>query len=199
MPSPATEKWPWSNNHPGLIGKRACYTKTEVATEKAARETETVIAAAACEQAMDMLAVIEIEQAERDTSQWKAVTCKHPGAKASWDVPAEGSSDASMGIDKDIAKPIDQEMEADEKADEDDDDLKSHQSDVEKVTAKKVGVTSCMITLESNPCCYSEAQFQEMRIVEGSHSQEGNSAAKGHSTKAVHHMFDHQSHISSLS
>jgi hypothetical protein len=61
MPSPAMEKQPQSNNHPGLIGKRGCPTKTEVATEKAAKGTEAVIAAAAHEQAMNMLAEIEIE------------------------------------------------------------------------------------------------------------------------------------------
>lgn len=198
MPSPATEKRPWSNNHPGLIGKRGHCTKTEVAAKKAAKETEAVIAAAVHEQVMDMLAEIEIEQAEREASQQKAVTHKCPGARACQDIPAEGSSETSMDVDKDLTKLINQEMEAEEE-DEDGEDLESHQSDVEKVLAKKVGDTSCIITLESNLCCYPELQFQELRIVEGSCSQEeGNSTAKG-SKKVVHHMFDHQSHISSLS
>ena len=64
MPSPVTEKQPRSNNHPGLIGKRGRRTKTEVAAEKAAKETEAAIAAASREQVMDTLAEIEIEQAE---------------------------------------------------------------------------------------------------------------------------------------
>ena len=62
MPSPVMEKRPRSNNHPRLIGKRGHRRKTEVAAEKAA------IAAASREQAMDTLAEIEIEQAERGIS-----------------------------------------------------------------------------------------------------------------------------------
>ena len=43
--------------------------KTEVAAEKAAKETKAAITAASREQAMPTLAEIEIEQAEREASR----------------------------------------------------------------------------------------------------------------------------------
>ena len=129
-----------------------------MAAEKAAKKTKAAIAAASHEQAMDTLAEIEIEQAEREASRRKAVTCRRPGARACQDIPTEGSSDASMDVDKDLTKLINQEMEAEEK-DEDGEDSESHQSDVEKVLVKKVGDTSRIFTLESNSCCYPKVQF----------------------------------------
>ena len=106
MPSSVTKKWPWSNNHPELICKRGHHTKTKVAAEKAAKETKAAVTATSCEQVMDTLAEIEIEQAEREASWWKAVTCRHPNARACQGIPTEESSDASMDVDEDLTKLI---------------------------------------------------------------------------------------------
>ena len=61
MPSESSpkEKRVWTNNHPGLIGKKGHHTKAEVAAEKAAKEAKETTATATEEMVLTELAEIE--------------------------------------------------------------------------------------------------------------------------------------------
>jgi hypothetical protein len=142
MPPPATEKRSRTNDHPGLIGKKARRARADMAADKAAKEAEAAIATATKERAMTELTKMEQEQEMREEFQHKTVIRHQVTMKGLGDTPAEGEdgSPVHMGVFADVAELIDTEIsQGDSNTDSDESTDDEPESDTEMAPVRKVG------------------------------------------------------------
>jgi len=127
MPSESSpkEKRVWTNDHPGLIGKKRCCTKAELAAENAAKEAKETATTASEERVLTELAEIEIEQEKTEAIRCKAVIHSAMKASKSAGTPGEDSVQVNIDMGEDLMELMDKEMKEvddDDESDQDDDE-----------------------------------------------------------------------------